>query len=44
MSLCYWFERVEKGQVNSRVSAFPEVFGMEEGGSKGVESESKVWM
>jgi len=37
-------ERLEERQDNSRVSAFPEVFGMTEGGSKGAEGGSKPWI
>jgi len=34
-------ERLEGGPVDSRVSAFPEVFGMAQGRSKGAEGGSK---
>ena len=37
-------ERLEGGLVNSRVSTFPDVFSMAEGGSKGAESGSKPWI
>jgi len=37
-------ERLEGGPVSSRVSVFPEVFGMAEGGSKGMEGGSKPWI
>ena len=36
--------KLEGGPVNSRVSVFPEVFGMAEGGSKGAEGGSKTWI
>jgi len=35
---------VEGGPVSSRVSAFSEVFGIAEGGSKGTEGGSKPWI
>ena len=33
-------DRLEEGPVNSRVSAFPEVFGIAQGRSKGSEGGS----
>jgi len=37
-------ERLEGGPVINRVSTFPDVFSMAEGGSKCAEGSSKPWI
>jgi len=42
--LRYVTERLEGGPVSSRVSRFPDVFSMAEGGSKCTEGGRKPWV